>query len=143
MRLINFLLVLAGIAGLIGVRMYEERMFYDPILDYFQIADDKMPLPYFNDGKLILHHIFRFALNLFFSLIIVQALFRNFRWTVQAAVLMALVFLITFPLYYFSIKYDLKLGFLFTFYLRRFVIQPLILLLIIPIFYYRKQEAAA
>ena len=58
----------------------------------------------------------------------------------QAVVLMLLVFAITFPIYLYCIHTKFEIGYLFSFYMRRFVIQPLILLLIIPLFYYRKQQ---
>nr|WP_295221722.1 exosortase F system-associated protein [uncultured Chryseobacterium sp.] len=48
------------------------------------------------------------------------------------------MFLITFPIYLYCIYDRFETGYLFSFYMRRFVIQPLILLLIIPMFYYRK-----
>ncbi len=53
-----------------------------------------------------------------------------------ACVLMLLVFLITFPIYLYLVYTEFDSGLLLAFYVRRFVIQPIILLLIIPMFYY-------
>lgn len=138
MKFLYWFLVLLGVAGLIGVRFLETRLFYDPFLEYFHLANDQLPVPKFDLLKLIGSHVFRFLLNLFFSLIVVYFLFRNRRWTIQAAVLMCIVFFVTFPIYLGCICTDFKIGYLFSFFVRRFVIQPLILLLIIPMFYYRK-----
>jgi len=52
----------------------------------------------------------------------------------QAAALIFLVFLITFPIYLYCIHTKFEVGYLFSFYVRRFVIQPLVVLLIIPMF---------
>ncbi|MGZ5263642.1 MAG: exosortase F system-associated membrane protein, partial [Kaistella sp.] len=139
MKLLNPLLIILGIFGLIAVRMVEEDLFYDPFLDYFQTANKHATFPVFEWPKLIINYIFRFALNLILSALIVHFIFRNKEWTVQAVVLILLVFAITFPIYFYCIYTQFEIGYLFSFYMRRFVIQPLILLLIIPLFYYRKQ----
>ena len=114
-------------------------MFYDPFLGYFHEANKNIPFPGFVWGKLIAGYLFRFILNLGFSCLIIQCLFRNRQWTVQAALLITIIFAITFPIYLYCIYDRFDIGYLFSFYMRRFVIQPLALLLIVPMFYYRKQ----
>ena len=138
MKLTNWIFAIIGICGLIGIRMVENQLFYDPFLNYFHEANKQLAFPEFVWSKLILNHLFRFVLNVFFSAIILQAFFNNKKWTIQGVVLMALVFLITFLVYLYCLHTKLEIGYLFTFYMRRFVIQPVILLLIIPLFYYRK-----
>ncbi|WP_332453271.1 exosortase F system-associated membrane protein [Chryseobacterium aquaticum] len=139
MKILSWLLVLAGVCGLVGVRMLEDAIFYDPFLNYFHEANRNISLPQFEWGKLIVSHLFRFILNLFFSCIIIHFLFKNKEWTMQGAVLITIIFAITFPIYLYCIYNQFEIGYLFSFYMRRFVIQPLILLLIVPLFYYRKQ----
>lgn len=139
MKILNWIIVILGIFGLVGVRMMEDRLFYDPFLDYFHLANKDATFPDFVWFKLVLNHLFRFLLNLILSAVVVHFIFRNKQWTVQAMVLMLIVFAITFPLYLYAISTKFEIGYLFSFYMRRFVIQPLILLLIIPMFYYRKQ----
>lgn len=138
MKILNWIIVILGIFGLIGVRMMEDRLFYDPFLDYFHLANKDAAFPDFVWFKLVLNYLFRFLLNLILSAVLVHFIFRNKQWTVQAMVLMLIVFAITFPLYLYAINTKFEIGYLFSFYMRRFVIQPLILLLIIPMFYYRK-----
>ena len=139
MKILNFILVFAGILGLISVRFLEDKIFYDPFLEFFK-ADYKMAqVPDFIWGKLMLSHFFRFALNLIFSAIVVHFMFLNKKWTIQAVFLMAVAFLFFFPIYLWCLYSKMEIGYLFTFSVRRFVIQPIILLLIIPIFYYRKK----
>lgn len=139
MKILSWLLVLAGVCGLVGVRMLEDAIFYDPFLNYFHEANKNISLPQFEWGKLILSHLFRFILNLFFSCIIIHFLFKNKEWTMQGAVLITVIFAITFPIYLYCIYNQFEIGYLLSFYMRRFVIQPLILLLVVPLFYYRKQ----
>jgi exosortase F-associated protein len=139
MRILSWFLVFAGVCGLVGVRMIENNVFYDPFLNYFHEANKNISFPEFEWGKLIISHIFRFVLNLFFSCVIIYFLFKNKEWTLQGAVLITIIFAITFPIYLYCIYDRFEIGYLFSFYMRRFVIQPLILLLIVPLFYYRKK----
>ncbi|MCX8522378.1 exosortase F system-associated protein [Chryseobacterium formosus] len=142
MKILSWFLVFLGICGLMGVRMLEDQIFYDPFLNFFHEADKSQAFPAFEWGKLIGSHVFRFVLNLIFSCIIIHFMFKNKEWTIQGAVLITIIFAITFPIYLFCIYNKFDIGYLFSFYMRRFVIQPLILLLIIPLFYYRKQILA-
>ncbi|MCJ7934277.1 MAG: exosortase F system-associated protein [Chryseobacterium sp.] len=139
MKMFNWFLVLTGICGLIGVRVLEDQIFYDPFLGYFHEAIKNIEFPEFDWGRLVAGHLFRFILNLIFSCLIIQGLFKNRQWTLQGAVLITIVFAITFPVYLYCIHDRFEIGYLFSFYMRRFVIQPLIILLVVPMFYYRKQ----
>ncbi|MCF2221243.1 exosortase F system-associated protein [Chryseobacterium sp. PS-8] len=139
MKNLKWILVILGILGLISVRILEDRIFYDPFLTYFHEANKNLSFPDFEWGKLIPGYIFRFILNLLFSCVVIHFWFRNKQWTIQGAVLITIIFAITFPIYLYCIYDRFEIGYLFSFYMRRFVIQPLTLLLIIPMFYYRKQ----
>lgn len=139
MKILSWFLVIIGVCGLIGVRALEDKIFYDPFLNYFHEANKNIPFPDFECGKLIIGHLFRFILNLIFSCIIIHFIFKNKEWTIQGALLITIIFAITFPIYLYCIYDRFEIGYLFSFYMRRFVIQPLILLLIVPMFYYRKQ----
>lgn len=139
MRLLNWVLVFAGILGLISVRFLEDKIFYDPFLNFFKADYKVAQIPEFEIVKLIISHVFRFLLNLFFSAIVVQFMFLNKKWTLQAIALMTITFLFFFPIYLWCLFSKMEIGYLFTFSVRRFVIQPIILLLIVPIFYYRKK----
>lgn len=130
---------MVGICGLAGVRLLEGQIFYDPFLDYFHEANKNIEFPQFEWGKLIVSHLFRFLLNLLFSCLIIQCLFRKRDWTIQGVLLITIIFIITFPIYLYCIYDRFDIGYLFSFYMRRFVIQPLTLLLIVPVFYYRRQ----
>ncbi|WP_153397367.1 exosortase F system-associated membrane protein [Chryseobacterium vaccae] len=139
MKILSWLLVVVGIYGLAGVRLLEGQIFYDPFLDYFHEANKNIEFPQFEWGKLLISHLFRFLLNLLFSCLIIQCLFKKRDWTIQGALLITIIFVITLPIYLYCIYDRFDIGYLFSFYMRRFVIQPLTLLLIVPVFYYRRQ----
>ena len=138
MKILNWLFAAIAIFGLIAVRMVEDQLFYDPFQAFFHLANKHAEFPDFKWTPLILNYLFRFGLNLVLSAAVVYFIFKNKQWTLQAIVLMLIVFAITFPLYLYCIHTQFDIGYLFSFYMRRFVIQPLILLLIIPLFYYLK-----
>lgn len=142
-KILRWFLVICGILGLIAIRGLEDKLFYDPFLHFFKSANQNEVFPNFIWEKLILSYLLRFGLNTFFSLIIVHFLFQNKDWTKQAFILIALVFLIVFPIYLYCIYDRFQFGYLFSFYVRRFVIQPLTVILLIPVFYYRKKITQA
>lgn len=90
----------------------QEDVFYDPFLNFFRAADKHEDFPDFEWIKLILHHILMFSLNLILSLV-VHFMFKNRRWTVQAAVLMLMVFAMTLPIYPYPIRNWLSFFFLY------------------------------
>ncbi|MDO4224412.1 MAG: exosortase F system-associated protein [Bergeyella zoohelcum] len=139
MKIISWFLVLIGISGLIGVRVLEDECFYDPFLSYFKEGGARASFPKVEWWRLVVSHLFRFVLNLGFSALVIHFMFRNKVWTAQGILLITMVFGITFPIYLYCVYDEFQMGALFSFYMRRFVIQPLVLLLIIPMFYYRKR----
>ena len=139
MKILNWILDFAGILGLVSVRFLEDKIFYDPFLAFFKGNYKVAQIPEFLWGKLIISHFFRFFLNLFFSAVVIHFMFLNKKWTLQAVVLITVAFLFFFPIYLWCLYTKMEIGYLFTFSVRRFIIQPIILLLIIPIFYYRKK----
>ncbi|WDF47584.1 exosortase F system-associated protein [Chryseobacterium sp. KACC 21268] len=136
---LRYFWIFTGVLGLIGIRVLEDGIFYDPFLAFFRSADQNAVMPDFHWGKLIISYLFRFVLTTLFSVLIIHFLFLKKEWTKQALILITLIFVIVFPIYLLCIYDKFQFGYLFSFYIRRFVIQPLTLLLIVPIFYYRKK----
>ncbi|MDH6212085.1 exosortase F-associated protein [Chryseobacterium sp. BIGb0186] len=75
MKILSWFLVIVGICGLVSVRILEDQIFYDPFLNYFHEADYQIAFPHFAWGKLIISHVFRFALNLFLFLMYYHSFF--------------------------------------------------------------------
>ena len=130
MKILNWMLVFVGILGLVFVRFLEDKIFYDPFLEFFKGDYKVSQIPDFIAWKLLLSHIFRFLLNLFFSAVVVHFMFLNKKWTLQAIALMTIAFLFFFPIYLWCLFSKMEIGYLFTFSVRRFVIQPIVLLLV-------------
>ncbi|WP_371742383.1 exosortase F system-associated protein [Flavobacterium sp. 7E] len=124
---------------LVAVRIYENELFYDPFLLYFKSDFKDAPLPVFNYFKLFIGFLFRYSLNMVVSLGLIYTLFKDITM-IKFATLLYLFFFLVLILYCFVILHffgeENKLAF---FYVRRFLVQPIFVLLFIPAFYYQKQ----
>ncbi|WP_408610579.1 exosortase F system-associated membrane protein [Flavobacterium fragile] len=134
----KLMFLLFGLLGLISVRLFENELFYDPFLFFFKSEFQKKPLPEINYFLLFINLFFRFVLNTFFSLIIIYVFFNDIK-IVRFAACLFLIISILLLVVFFGILYFLNQpDYLVLFYIRRFLIQPLLLILFIPAFYYQK-----
>jgi exosortase F-associated protein len=136
-RLAQFLF-LVGL--LVLIRAFEDQLFYDPFLDYFKIDFANLPLPNFIPFQLFFGLLFRFTLNTILSLGIIYVLFKDIQMVKFALVLYYFFFMILIITFFFIIYYVKGQNNLALFYVRRFIIQPIFLLLFVPAFYYQKQK---
>lgn len=136
-KVIRWFFVLLGIGGLIFVRMNEDVIFYDPFLQFFKLEAKPELFPAFDWKMLLESHLLRFFLNLIFSLLIIEFLFLRTKWTFQAMILLLSAQLLFSLIYGVLLQTEFSASYLFSFYVRRFVIQPVILLFIVPLYYFR------
>ena len=132
------LLLLGCAFGIVFIRLFEDQLFYDPFLQFFKQDFKNKTLPNFDGVKLFFGILFRYSLNSIFSLAILYILFKQIELVRFATKLYIVFFTVLvfafFGLLYFSEQSD----FLILFYIRRFLIQPLFLILFIPAFYYQQ-----
>jgi exosortase F-associated protein len=124
-----------SIVGLVLIRTFEDTLFYDPFLSFFKSDFKNSPLPNFETLPLLIGLVFRYSLNTIFSLIILYCLFnqKQILWfSTQMYVLVLMVLLLVF----FAVVFLLDPpNYMVLFYVRRFLIQPILLLLFVPAFY--------
>ncbi|MCF6140285.1 exosortase F system-associated protein [Flavobacterium sp. K77] len=132
-----FLMVLVVL--LILVRASENQMFYDPFLDFFKNDFEDSKLPILDEGKLFLGLFFRYFLNTVFSLAIIFILYRDKALIKFASLLYLFFFVVLIVAFYIVLLNDLPNQNWVLFYIRRFIIQPLFLLLFLAGLYYQKQ----
>lgn len=124
---------------LIFIRAFENQLFYDPFLSYFKSEYTNVAFPKINTIKLFLSLGFRYYLNSIISLGILYLLFNEFKLVKFSTFLYVLFGSILMISFFFVL---LKLGEsskMTLFYIRRFIIQPIFLMLFIPAFYYQKK----
>lgn len=131
---IGFSILLVFLLAL--VRSFEE-LFYDPFLEYFKSDYMKLAFPEYDSLKLFLSLFLRYALNSLISLAIIQVLFKDFTLTKFAGILYLIFFLILILVFFSILNFSDEDNNLMLFYVRRFLIQPLFLLLFVPAFYYQ------
>ncbi|MEY2869286.1 MAG: hypothetical protein RIR01_1769 [Bacteroidota bacterium] len=144
-RLFSQALKLFVIAALllcfIMVRFYENVLFYDPFLAYFKGDFNNMPLPDFDSFRLILSLLFRYGLNMLISLGLIYVIFKDPVMLRFSFLLYFIAFVVLIVALFLVIKIYGSNNNLLLFYIRRFIIQPIFVLLFIPAFYFQKRNS--
>jgi len=138
---VRIVLALLLIILLVIIRAYEDVLFYDPFLNYFKSDYNNMPFPETDNIKLFFGLFFRYFLNTSISLAIIHVLFRDIEAIKFASILYVLFFVILIIGLFFVLLYMGDSNKMALFYVRRFIIQPILLLLFLPALYYQKQNS--
>jgi exosortase F-associated protein len=131
--LVGFLLAI-----LIAIRGFVAPYFYDPFNNYFKNDYLYLAFPQLEYGKYFLHLFLRYFLNSVVSLAIIMLIFRNQNYTKFALYFFGIAFILLGFQLFCILKFELTKGYMFVFYLRRFLIQPLFLFILLPAMYYQK-----
>jgi len=124
---------------IISIRAYEDNLFYDPFLNYFKNNYTNLPYPIVNPIKLFLSLGFRYYLNSIISLALLYLIFRDskiVKFSTFLYILFGSVLMICF--FFILLKFGAE-NKMTLFYIRRFIIQPIFLILFIPAFYYQNK----
>jgi len=135
---LKIVLIFVGLALLVLIRFYEESLFYDPLLKFFKTDHTTQPLPDFEFGKLVLNTSFRFMLNSAVSMWIIWVVFQQKGILKFSIILYATLFLILTIIYVILLNTSEAGQHVALFYVRRFLIQPLFLFLLVPAFYLQR-----
>lgn len=130
-----FLIVL-----LVLIRAFEETLFYDPFLNYFKSEYSHLPFPKINIFKLFFSLGVRFYLNSVISLFLLYVIFKDTQIVKFSALLYMVLGSILMISFIFTLNFFGEESKMTLFYIRRFLIQPIFILLFIPAFYYQKQS---
>ena len=133
---ITFIVVLFLI--LIAVRTIVQPYFYDPLIEYFEGDYLHTSIPEINLGAFFLNVFYRYTLNTIISLAIIYVVFNNLKVIKFSIKFYIIAFILLGIVLFILLKFDLNLGYRLTFYVRRFLIHPLFLLILLPAFYYQK-----
>jgi exosortase F-associated protein len=133
------LIVVFALILLACIRAFESELFYDPFISFFKSEFYHKQLPFFFQGKLFLNLFFRYLLNSAISLVIIYFLFKEKQLLKLSFYLYTVLFLILIVIFFGYLNYTKNPDFMILFYIRRFLIQPLLLVLFIPAFYYQKK----
>jgi exosortase F-associated protein len=136
---LTIVLIIVALILLICVRVFETELFYDPFISFYKSEYFHKPLPSFELSRLLTNLVFRFSINALLSLSILYFLFTDITILKVSAYLylgIGVVLVMVFSCY--LVCYNSP-DYLVLFYIRRFLIQPVLLVLFVPAFYYQKK----
>lgn len=137
-KLIRYILAALLLLVLVAIRGFEDDLFYDPYLTFFENDYLYMDNPRREVAKLVFYTSLRYVLNTLASLGILYFIFNDKVMIKFSTLLYVIAYvLLLIPFLYFVINPRQEDYYLF-FNVRRFLIQPIGLILLLPAFYYYK-----
>lgn len=137
-RIVRILIIMVLFLALVLVRAFQHELFYDPFIEYFRNGYLYDTIPVFSGSKLLLNLIFRYGLNTIISLAIIYVAFQNRDFLIFSIKFYFFAFILLVITFFIILKGELADGYLFAFYVRRFLIHPLFVLILLPAFYYKQ-----
>lgn len=137
-KYIRYILIVILLVLLVLMRAFEKELFYDPLIIYFQNDYLYTEIPDVDIWKLVVDLLFRYTLNSLITLGVIHLAFQKKRYVKFAGFFLMLAFMLLIVIFVFLLREEFKNGYLLPFYIRRFLIHPLFLLLLFPAFYYQK-----
>ena len=135
------MLIISGfVFMLIMVRSYGVRTFYDPFIKYFEGDFLTASFPEFNMTKLFVNMGLRYSLNSIISIAIIFFAFVKKEVVFFAIKFYIISFVIFSVAYFILLKTEFSNGYLLAFYVRRLIIHPLFLVILLPALYFDKKR---
>ena len=138
-KTIKWILVILLFVLLVSVRAFQKHLFYDPFIHYFANDFLAKPIPEYSTLRLFANIFFRYVINALISLAIIYVIFRKkglVRFSVKFYIA---AFIFLGIVYFILLKMEMLDGYLLTFYVRRFLIHPVFVLILVPAFYYQQK----
>lgn len=135
-KLTKIAIVLLLLACLVAVRTYASSLFYDPLIAFFKTNHLSQNIPEINLSKLLLNVSLRFWLNSIISLAILWVIFQKKDIVKLSGILFGIAFILLIIAFFVLLKTSENESYMLLFYVRRFLIHPLLLLLLIPAVYF-------
>lgn len=140
MRAAIKILIILGLVGVLAmVRLYEYRFFYDPFMYFFERAYQSGETINYSFG-MFFNVFLRFLVNTFISLLILWVAFQSRGIIKFAGIIYAGFFIVLFPLFVYLMHHVQPQDYLAAFYVRRFLAHPLLILILLPAFYYYRLQ---
>ncbi|GGI56831.1 exosortase F system-associated membrane protein [Winogradskyella haliclonae] len=137
-KTLSYIVAFVLLVLLILVRAFEDTLFYDPYLLFFENDYLYIDSPRREVAKLVFFTSLRYLINTLLSLGVIYCAFKDIQMIKFSALVYAVAYLcFLIPFLYFVINPRQEDYYLF-FNVRRFLIQPILLLLLLPALYYYK-----
>lgn len=139
-KAITYFLIFVLFGLLILIRVFENELFYDPYLVFFKNDYLYIDSPRREVAKLVAFTTLRYVLNTLVSLGILFLVFKDISVMKFSAFIYSIAFIILLAIFLYFVVNPRQEDYYMFFNVRRFLIQPIILLLLLPAFYYQKLQ---
>ncbi len=139
-KILKIVMLFLLVSFLILIRMFENELFYDPLLSFFKLDYNNNPLPEINSFRLLGNITLRFIMNTVISLAIFWVIFKDKGILKLSGFLYAVFFVAQMIAFCCLLFYSELKNFLPLFNVRRFLIRPIFLLVLLPAFYFQKKR---
>lgn len=135
---VKYILIFVLLLLLVLIRLFEDDLFYDPYLLFFQNDYLYMDYPRREVFKLTLFTSLRYGLNSIISLGIIFLFFKDRSIVKFSALVYVVAYIILIAIFLYFVINPRQEDYYLFFNFRRFLIQPVLLLLLLPALYYYK-----
>ena len=132
---IKYIWIAVSIAALAAIRYFEDYLFYDPYLQFFKNDYLYIDSPRRETFKLTLFTTLRYVLNTAISLWILYVVFRDKGIIKFSVLIYGIAYVVLLAAFLYFVINPRQEDYYLFFNVRRFLIQPLILLVLLPAFY--------
>ncbi len=136
---VKVLIIVFAFALLALIKINEDIIYYDPFISYFKNNYFNQPTPNYTLFKLLTNTTARYLINSLISIFILYIAFQKksiIRFSILFYSLAFIILITCYSIILFNFSIDLKQVF---FYIRRFLIQPIFILILLPAFYYQNR----
>ena len=140
-NLTKYILLFVLFGLLVLIRAFENQLFYDPYLTFFQNDYLYIDSPRREIFKVTVFTSLRYFLNTVISLGILFVVFKDKNIVKFSAIIYVLAFFILMSMYLYFVVNPRQEDYYLFFNVRRFIIQPIILMVLLPAFYYNKLKS--
>lgn len=137
-RYLRILFFILGLIGLVSIRYFENILFYDPLINFYNSVFQNQAFPELDFWLYSLNLGFRFLLNTVLSLVLIWLVFKSKNFIKFSILMYCILFIGGFILFWgFAVDVQPK-NYMLLFYIRRFLIHPILIIVLIPAFYFQK-----
>lgn len=127
-------------AALVLVRYFEHDLFSDPLLEFYSSEYSYSQAPDIQTLQVVGTTSWRFFINTILSLAIIWIAFPSKKTLLFSLAFYAFAYLLLISTFWFYISDMQAENYLIIFYIRRFLIQPIFVIILLPAFYYQKTK---
>ena len=127
-----------GVFCLAAIRLFEQSLFHDPLIDFYHGNFLDAEFPDLDFWVYSLNISFRYFLNTLASLFIIWIIFRKKNYIKFSLLLYVFLFVVCFTLFWIIENNIVSEYYMRLFYVRRFLIQPLLVIILLPAFYFQQ-----